>query len=433
MPSPVITVTGLSKRYHIGARVRGGAGGLLRAVAGGPLERLRRFGRSSHREQDVIWALKDVSFEVGRGEVLGVIGPNGAGKSTLLKILSRITEPTAGRAVLSGRVGSLLEVGTGFHNELTGRENVYLSGAILGMRKAEIDARFDAIVDFSGLNRFLDTPVKRYSSGMRVRLGFAVAAHLEPEVLLVDEVLAVGDAAFQQKCMGKMESLEQGGRTILFVSHNMPSIKHLCSTALWLDNGQTVMAGEAGAVVDAYLAADVPSEARAQAGYAYEALVPEPRPEAWITKLELLDAEGHEVRAVHTGDPLRARIHFCCAEAGRYSIFFCIRTLDGCLVLAYAMEGTDAMQVACSEGAHWVDFRLPRLPLTAAGYGLGAGISIPGRRWLHKQERLARINVAPADLFGSGRPPQLRHGVLAVEHEWEVPSAQGIDEIRLQR
>ena len=204
---------------------------------------------------DEIWALKDVSFEVKRGEVLGIIGRNGAGKSTLLKLLTRITEPTSGRAIMRGRVASLLEVGTGFHPELTGRENVYLNGAILGMRRAEITDKFDEIVDFSGVDRFIDTPVKRYSSGMYVRLAFAVAAHLDPEILLVDEVLAVGDTDFQKKCLGKMGEISKSGKTVLFVSHNMFSIRNLCSRAVLLKQGAIEEIGNVNNVVDAYLTA----------------------------------------------------------------------------------------------------------------------------------------------------------------------------------
>lgn len=200
-----------------------------------------------------IWALKDVSFEIKQGEAVGIIGRNGAGKSTLLKVLSRITEPTEGYAEVRGHIGSLLEVGTGIHPELTGRENIYLSGVILGMRKTEIDRKFDEIVDFSGIEKHLDTPVKRYSDGMRVRLVFSVAAHLEPQVLLVDEVLAVGDAEFQKKCLGKMEDVTRGGRTVLFVSHNMGAITELCQRAILLDQGQIVSSGTARQVVSAYL------------------------------------------------------------------------------------------------------------------------------------------------------------------------------------
>jgi len=206
------------------------------------------------------WALKDVSFEVKRGEVLGVIGRNGAGKSTLLKILSRITEPTRGRVTLRGRVASLLEVGTGFHPELTGRENIFLNGAILGMTRAEIKQKFDEIVAFAEVEKFLDTPVKHYSSGMYVRLAFAVAAHLEPEVLIVDEVLAVGDAEFQRKCLGKMEEVSRrGGRTVLFVSHNMGVVTSLCPRVIWLDHGSAERDGSARAVIDDYLQRGAPN------------------------------------------------------------------------------------------------------------------------------------------------------------------------------
>ncbi|MBW2661897.1 MAG: ABC transporter ATP-binding protein [Deltaproteobacteria bacterium] len=205
---------------------------------------------------DIIWALRDISFEVKQGEVVGVIGKNGAGKSTFLKILSRITNPTSGRAEIRGRISSLLEVGTGFHQELTGKENVYLNGTILGMKKKEVDRKFDEIVEFSGVEKFIDTPVKRYSSGMKVRLAFAVAAYLEPEILLVDEVLAVGDAEFQKKCLNKMEDVGQQGRTVLFVSHNMPAVTRLCNRTILLDEGRVLEDGPSDRVVRAYLNSD---------------------------------------------------------------------------------------------------------------------------------------------------------------------------------
>jgi lipopolysaccharide transport system ATP-binding protein len=203
-------------------------------------------------DDEIIWAIKDISFDVNNGEVVGIIGKNGAGKSTLLKILSRITEPSEGRALLNGRVGSLLEVGTGFHPELTGKENIYLNGAILGMRREEIEAKYEQIVEFSGVSRFLETPVKRYSSGMRVRLAFAVASHLDPEILLIDEVLAVGDAEFQKKCLGQMDRVAKGGRTILFVSHNMLAVQNLCTRVIWLEHGKMVMDGNTSDVVKEY-------------------------------------------------------------------------------------------------------------------------------------------------------------------------------------
>jgi len=238
--SPVIRVRGLGKQYQLGGRARYRT--IREALMDGVRDTARSFGRArSRRTPELFWALRDVSFDVAHGDVVGIIGRNGSGKSTLLKILSRIVEPTAGVVDLEGRVGSLLEVGTGFHPDLTGRENVFLSGAILGMRRSEIDANFDEIVDFAEVERFIDTPVKHYSSGMYLRLAFSVAAHLEPDILIVDEVLAVGDAAFQKKCLGKMGTVARHGRTVLFVSHNMGAVVSLCSRALLLDAGRVVL------------------------------------------------------------------------------------------------------------------------------------------------------------------------------------------------
>ena len=244
-----IRAEGLSKRYRIGQQ-HSSVDTLRDHLAHG-LKTLWTRGWRIPRE--TIWALQDVSFEVREGEVLGIIGRNGAGKTTLLRILSRITEPTAGHADIRGRVGSLLEVGTGFHFELTGRENIFLNGAILGMRRSEIVRKYDEIVEFSGVEKFIDTPVKRYSSGMFVRLAFSVAAHLEPEILIVDEVLAVGDAEFQKRCLGKMESFGQSGRTVLFVSHSMPTIARLCPRLILLDRGRVVEDGPAESVIGRYL------------------------------------------------------------------------------------------------------------------------------------------------------------------------------------
>lgn len=259
MSDVAIRVEDLGKMYRIGGpqeRYQTFRDALVR-TASAPLRRARdllrgqAYGAAGLQEE--IWALKDVSFEIKQGEVVGIIGRNGAGKSTLLKILSRITEPTEGRVDVYGRVGALLEVGTGFHPELTGRENVYLNGAILGMSRADIDRQFDAIVDFAGVERFIDTPVKHYSSGMGLRLGFAVAAHLEPEILVVDEVLAVGDAQFQKKCLGKMSDVASEGRTVLFVSHNMGAVQNLCSRTFWLNEGKLVEQGETSSIVARYL------------------------------------------------------------------------------------------------------------------------------------------------------------------------------------
>jgi len=255
MSKPAIIVENLSKRYRIGLKEKANRtfGEALYDTVAAPFRRLKNLGHAQADGEDTFWALKDVSFEVQPGEVVGIIGRNGAGKSTLLKVLSRITEPTSGRAVIHGRVGSLLEVGTGFHPELTGRENIYLNGAILGMKRAEITRKFDEIVAFSEIEKFLDTPVKRYSSGMYVRLAFAVAAHLEPEILIVDEVLAVGDVEFQRKCLGKMKDVAGCGRTVLFVSHQMNAVESLCTKALILSEGRVAASGLAGEVVRDYL------------------------------------------------------------------------------------------------------------------------------------------------------------------------------------
>jgi lipopolysaccharide transport system ATP-binding protein len=256
-----IRVEALAKRYRIGerhARYKS-LRDVLTQAATRPFRALRALGGRppGGDESQTIWALRNVSFRVGHGEVVGIIGRNGAGKSTLLKILSRITEPTSGVAEIRGRVGSLLEVGTGFHNELTGGENIYLNGAILGMRRREIERKFDEIVAFAGVERFVDTPVKHYSSGMYLRLAFSVAAHLDPEILLVDEVLAVGDAAFQRRCLEKMEDVGRHGRTVLFVSHNMPAITRLCSRTIMLDAGGVAADGPSHHVVGKYLSSDI--------------------------------------------------------------------------------------------------------------------------------------------------------------------------------
>lgn len=248
MSNLAVRVENLSKQYQIGAR-REQYDTFRESLVRG----LRSAFQRKSTESAYIWALKELSFEVRQGEALGIVGGNGAGKSTLLKVLSRITEPTTGQAEIHGRVASLLEVGTGFHGELTGRENIYLNAAILGMRKNEVDSKFDEIVDFAGVEKFIDTPVKHYSSGMYMRLAFAVAAHLDPEILVVDEVLAVGDAGFQRKCIGKMSQVAQGGRTVLFVSHNIGAISNLCTKGLWLDSGKLAKYGDIASVTSAYV------------------------------------------------------------------------------------------------------------------------------------------------------------------------------------
>ncbi len=250
-PALAIRAEGLSKSYRLGVGARSHA--TLQGTASALARRLRR--ANGKAEPDVFWALRDVSFEIRAGEAVGIIGPNGAGKSTLLKILAQIVAPTRGRAEIRGRLGALLEVGTGFHHELTGRENIYLNGAILGMRRKEIAAKLDAIVDFAGVEGFLDTPVKRYSSGMHLRFAFAVAAHVDPDILVIDEVLAVGDAAFQSKCIAKAEAVTRTGRTVLFISHQMSIVQRVCTRAILLEAGRVIREGPTGEVVQAYLSA----------------------------------------------------------------------------------------------------------------------------------------------------------------------------------
>jgi homopolymeric O-antigen transport system ATP-binding protein len=286
-----VRADGLGKRYQLG-RLKPGVRTFREALVHGASALVHRNG-ASRPAGEMLWALRDVSFEVAEGEIVGIIGRNGAGKSTLLKILSRITEPTEGYAEIRGRVGSLLEVGTGFHTELTGRENVWLSGAILGMRRAEIHRRFDQIVEFAEVERFIDTPVKHYSSGMYLRLAFAVAAHFEPDVLIVDEVLAVGDASFQKKCLGRMQAVSRGeGRTVLFVSHNLDAIQRLCGRCLLLDDGRLVAAGDTASVLSEYAVTHLVSA----------------RPEEWIdlSHASRMGTGEARVTAVRYRSPLAA-------------------------------------------------------------------------------------------------------------------------------
>ncbi len=309
MSNIAIHCEGLSKQYRIGTQERYKA---LRDTLTNTMYAPYRWLRSSLRgegssgeAEDMIWALRDVSFDLKHGEVVGVIGRNGAGKSTLLKILSRITEPTRGRARIHGRVGSLLEVGTGFHPELSGRENIYLNGAILGMKRSEIQRKFDEIVAFAEVEKFIDTPVKRYSSGMYMRLAFAVAAHMEPEILIVDEILAVGDAAFQEKCLGKMSSVAREGRAVLFVSHNLPTVQHLCARTVLLQQGRVVALGKPQDVIGQYLS-DAANESRVSLRDWPDR---ETTGEARLVEIEILDGEGNATNRVPLGGSVIIRLH----------------------------------------------------------------------------------------------------------------------------
>lgn len=334
MSGVAIRAEGLGKQYRIGERQKYKAlRDTLAQAIHAPFQRARALfnGSAGRKEPEAtIWALKDVSFEINQGEVVGVIGRNGAGKSTLLKILSRITEPTEGFVDLCGRVGSLLEVGTGFHPELTGRENVYLNGSIIGMKRREIEKKFDEIVEFAEIEKFLDTPVKYYSSGMYMRLAFAVAAHLEPEILLVDEVLAVGDAAFQEKCLGKMGSVAREGRTVLFVSHNLAVVNKLCNRALWLDGGELCMSGNSEKVVSSYITDGANWEGCCE--------WKQGRSEPGVTALKIQavrirNHEGAVTSKLEVGKAFLVEITYCINEPLPFCrIGFIIRTVQGTTV-----------------------------------------------------------------------------------------------------
>lgn len=306
MSEIAIHVENLSKSYRIAHQAGGKRYKTLREDLVALPRRLSGLARGQSGTSETFWALKDVSFDVHEGEVVGIIGRNGAGKSTLLKILSRITEPTRGRAEIYGRVGSLLEVGTGFHPELTGRENVFLSGAVLGMTRAEVQRKFDEIVAFAEVEKFLDTPAKHYSSGMYVRLGFAVAAHLEPEILVVDEVLAVGDAEFQKKCLGKMGDVAKEGRTVLFVSHNMQAIRHLCSRAVLLERGGITSSGATDTVIGEYLQSLPQAEGLDSVDTLIRQLPPDPA--FRLESVRLIQVGKTIGRQVLNGDPLEIEI-----------------------------------------------------------------------------------------------------------------------------
>lgn len=363
-------------------------------------------------EPNTFWALKDVSFTVEQGEIVGVIGRNGAGKSTLLKVLTRITEPTSGRAVLRGRVGSLLEVGTGFHPELTGRENIFLNGAILGMRRREIERKFDEIVAFAEVERFIDTPVKRYSSGMYVRLAFAVAAHLDPEILLVDEVLAVGDAAFQTKCLGKMKDVAGEGRTVLFVSHNMAAISQLCGRGILLDGGRISVHGATADAIKAYLVSR-DSNAVTPVGLRHDR---EGDGRARITGLAV-NSDSTGTSAVCTGDRLRFDLDYTLADRGG---------TPGFHLGLYDMFGIQLIHMSSrTAGAAFVDLGLsgrvtcviPKFPLPPGQYRLNAAIMWDGRL-ADRVESAAILDVESGDYYGSGDTSAIDYGKCLVEHEW---------------
>jgi lipopolysaccharide transport system ATP-binding protein len=419
----VIRAEGLGKKYLIGHQAERERYVALRdAMARGASNFWRKtVGMARGRAVvagdaiEEFWALKDVSFEVKHGEVLGIIGRNGAGKSTLLKILSRITEPTKGRVTINGRVASLLEVGTGFHPELTGRENIYLNGAILGMTRAEIRRKFDEIVAFAQVEKFLDTPVKRYSSGMYVRLAFAVAAHLEPEILVVDEVLAVGDAEFQNKCIGKMSEVARGGRTVLFVSHNMPSVQQLCSSGMMLHVGTVAMRGGIEDTIAAYigsLARVSDQELRLRKDRTGNGRLR-------VVGVTLHDDCGVRVAAAVCGFPLRLRIHyeseFQGSSRGVY-VSFNLRNSFGMRLTCFDNRQTgDTKMVLYPLG--YFECRWPKVNLRSGQYGANIYVALGDdvSDWI---KDAFVLDVEEGNFFGSGNLVQRDQGDVVFEQSW---------------
>ena len=414
MSNPVIEINDISKVYLIDpATGSSGARTLQEDILG-----LFRRSRSGSRKAE-IWALKNVSFNVASGEVVGLIGRNGAGKSTLLKILSRITEPTSGIADIYGRVGSLLEVGTGFHTELTGRENIFLSGSILGMRKDEITRKYDEIVEFSGVEKYIDTPVKRYSSGMAVRLAFAVAAHLDPEVLLIDEVLAVGDAAFQKKCLGKMSEVAGSGRTIIFVSHNMGAIKGLCSRAIWLEGGEVKGDGPVDDVVQQYLVASTDGgEWHTEIADRQDRIG---NGSLHFTGLQLRSVSGEPWVSAIAGEPIEFVLSYELYTQNLQSATIILWLRDaftkGMLKLSTELTGQDFYDLP-SKGQ--IVCRVPHFPLREGRYYIDLGANINGV----KAERVLRasmLEVINGDFYVTGRvPTHANDGDFLCDHSWAL-------------
>ena len=425
MSAIAIRAENLSKRYRIGLREKAydTLGGALANFVTRPVKNLRRLRRLStfaddgHASRDVIWALKDLSFEIEAGETVGIIGPNGAGKTTLLKLLSGITHPTTGRAQVHGRVASLLEVGTGFHQELTGRENTYLNGAILGMTKKEIYRKFDEIVEFAGVEKFIDTPVKRYSSGMQVRLAFAVAAHLEPEILLVDEVLAVGDATFQKKCLGKMGDVASEGRTVLFVSHNLAAVSALCSRSILLQEGRCAMNGPTRQVIESYLSA-MDRLASVDLGARQDRTG---SGKIRLVGLSIADGNGRPVDQVPSGSPTSFRIDYEVRDPdGTTPLVVQIDVADlygaNLFTLVTHITGQDFQEIP-ERGV--LVCKVEKLPLLPGTYRLNVLCAALGAN-IDSVQNAAELSVVPGDFFGTGKLPTSNYGSVMVEHSWEL-------------
>jgi lipopolysaccharide transport system ATP-binding protein len=409
MSRTVITAEGIGKAYRLGVQdqkqdLRESIMTMLRT----PLKRLRKFNEDWSDGEDTFWALKDVNFEVKEGEVVGIIGRNGAGKSTLLKVLSRITEPTEGMACMKGRVSSLLEVGTGFHPELTGRENIFLNGAILGMKRAEIKKKFDQIVDFSEVAKFLDTPVKRYSSGMYVRLAFAVAAHLEPEIMIVDEVLAVGDAAFQKKCLGKMGDVVKEGRTILFVSHSMDAVASLCGTVMLVNGGRCGPRLPTDEGIKQYLGLVGDTSALP--------LAEKPRTQhkkrpPIFTGLKLSnnvipagESITFEIEMSGLNDPgdMTCGLALYNERNQRVCLFHTLYNNN------MTFRGADKKTLTCT---------IPSLPLTAGTYHVELVLS-DGYHELERVDRAEKFQIIFGDVLGTGKVPNHRQAAVILPCQW---------------
>ncbi len=409
MSDAAIEVRGLGKRYEIGVEQ---ASYML--LTERITERLKSLGRGQRTEE--FWALRDVDFEVKGGETMGIVGHNGAGKSTLLKILSRITPPTEGEARIRGRVGALLEVGTGFHPELTGRENVFLNGAILDMRRQEIQRRFDEIVEFADVGPFIDTPVKRYSSGMQMRLAFSVAAHLEPEILIIDEVLSVGDLAFQEKCLGRMETAAGEGRTVVFISHNLASVRGLCDRAIMLSGGRIVARGSASDVVDTYVS-DMLTESQTSLRDR-ENRIGDGR--MLLTDLRL-EQGGEMIDSPASGKDFDIVVSFETADGEpmrgvNFGIVIAAHGEDKPLINIYSETAGAPFREVPGQGE--VRCRVKRCPLPAGQYYVGVWCDA-GQQMLDAVTRAADLTVGGGDFYGSGRE-QMGPRTVLVDHSWSI-------------
>ena len=406
-----ISVEGLSKCYLVGHNAKQEEHPTLRDQIARHARNLARKTADMARGRAIVqgdtveefWALRDVSFEIPRGARVGILGRNGAGKSTLLKLLSRITEPTSGRIKINGRVASLLEVGTGFHPELTGRENIFLNGAILGMSRREIQSKFDEIVDFAEVDRFLDTPVKRYSSGMYVRLAFAVAAHLEPEILIVDEVLAVGDAQFQRKCLGKMKNVGSDGRTVIFVSHNIGAISQLCDTGIILRHGQLIGKGPVEEAISDYISLGdtVASGLREwKTGIGIDAL---------LKRAEIVDAKGERRTEFNIDEAIEVRLQIDVErETPGARTGFRIVCGDG--MVAFTSEDVDSLTsgIASRRGRHLISAKIPAGLLNEGTYSITAAAHLPNVRWLFLEDFVLQFRVHSTETAGAKRPGVVR-------------------------